>query len=154
MRHSTKIAGLGIITSGLLATGVAFAAWTASGTGSGYAQAGTAVALATVQVTPTDNLYPGGMADVEIEIVNPNPYPVRVISIAGNGPITSGNGACDIANGVTFADQTGGTWDVLANNSATFTLTNAASMSNASVDACQGATFTIPVTLAGASNAS
>lgn len=153
MRHSTKIAGLGIITSGLLATGVAFAAWTAGGAGSGYAKAGTAVALGTVSAVPVDNLYPGGSADVEITIDNPNPYPVRVTSIAGAGAITSGITACDGATGVTFADQTG-TWDVPANASAPFTLTDAASMSNVSDNACQGATFTIPVTLAGASNAS
>ena len=43
--------------------------------------------------------------------------------------------------------------DIPASGQTDTTLNNAASMSNASNDGCQGATFTIPVTLTGASNA-
>jgi hypothetical protein len=42
---------------------------------------------------------------------------------------------------------------VPASGATTATLNGAASMSNASSDGCQGATFTIPVNLTGASNA-
>jgi len=54
---------------------------------------------------------------------------------------------------VSFTNQSGLSIDVPANGQTTSTLSGAAAMSNASPDGCQGATFTIPVTLTGASNA-
>src|SRR6478735_6084021 len=47
VRNKKKLLGIGIITTTLLAAGVAFAAWNAGGTGSGYAKATTAQALST-----------------------------------------------------------------------------------------------------------
>jgi hypothetical protein len=54
---------------------------------------------------------------------------------------------------VTFSDQTGLALDVAAGATTTLTLANAISMSNASDNSCQGAVFTIPVNVTGASNA-
>ena len=135
--------------------GLVYAAWTTNGTGSGYAKAGTAQALSTVDVSASTSatLYPGGPAgDALIRISNPNSYPVTVTGVAGNGAITpdAGHSGCT-TTGVTFTDQTGLNISVAANSSATATLSGAASMSNASLNACQGATFTIPVTISGAS---
>lgn len=145
-----------LLLGGLLAAAVAFAAWTASGTGSGYAEATSAQALGTVDVSAstTADLYPGkDDGDVVLRVSNPNPYPVRVTSVTGDGAITSDQGAaCDASTGVTFEDQTDLALDVPASGAATFTLDGAASMSNASDDACQGAVFTIPVSLSGESN--
>lgn len=146
----------GSIMLGVLAVGsIAYAAWTASGTGSGYAKATTAQALTTVDVSAstTAQLYPGGTGDVTLRIDNPNPYPVRVTSVSGTGAITSDKGAaCDASTGVTFADQTGQSLDVPAGSAVTFTLSGAVTMSNASDNSCQGAIFTIPVALSGASS--
>jgi hypothetical protein len=135
--------------------GLVYAAWTTNGSGSGYAKAGTAQALTTVDVSAstTATLYPGGPAgDVTIRISNPNSYPVTVTGVSGNGAITAdaGHASCT-TTGVTFTDKTGLSIAVPANGATTYTLTGAASMSNASVNGCQGATFTIPVTLSGAS---
>ena len=148
-----------IALSGVLAlavtAGVAYAAWTASGSGSGYAKAGSAQALATLDASAATSasLYPGATGDVKLKIDNPNPYPIRITSVSGNGAITSDKGgACDASTGVSFANQTGLTLDVAASSNATFTLSGAVSMSNASDNSCQGAVFTIPVTLSGASN--
>ena len=73
--------------------------------------------------------------------------------MSGNGTITpdAGHSGCT-TTGVTFTDQSGLTLDIAASTSTQFTLNGAASMSNASLNACQGATFTIPVTLTGTSN--
>lgn len=155
MRNKKKLIGVGVIATTLLAAGVAFAAWNASGAGSGYAKATTAQVLTTsdVAATTTAQLYPGGTADVKIKINNPNPYPVRITSITGNGAITSDKGAaCDASTGVTYTNQSG-TFDVSANSDASFTLVGAVAMSNASDNTCQGAVFTVPVSLSGASNA-
>jgi len=156
MRLSKKlaIAAVGTVAAVAVST-AAFAAWSASGTGSGSATAGHATALSTVAASASaDLLYPSGSADVKIKIHNPNPYQVTVTAINNRGagyPITSGNTVCDASHGVSFANQTG-SWVVGPNTSAEYTLVDAASMSNDSVDACQDKDFSIPVSLVGASS--
>jgi hypothetical protein len=146
-----------ILVGTVFAAGIAFAAWTASGTGSGYAKATSAEDLTTVDVSATTSatLYPGADGDVQLEIDNPNPYPVRVTGVALNtlGSITvdGAHAACNVAS-LTFTDQTGLTLDIGAGTSAPFTLTGAIHMGGGANDSCQGATFTIPVSLSGASN--
>lgn len=139
------------------AVGLVYAAWTTTGSGSGYAKAGSSAALTTIDVSAstTASLYPGVDGNVVIKINNPNSYPVRVTDVTGNGAITadSGHTGC-VTTGVTFTNQTGKTIDIAANSSTQTTLNNAAHMSNASDNGCQGATFTIPVSLSGASNGS
>jgi hypothetical protein len=145
---------------GLCAAGLVYAAWTATGGGSGYAKATSAQALTTVDVSAstTATLYPGADGDVLIRIMNPNPYPVEVTSVTGNGPIAAdaGHSTCGSdaghPTGVTFTDQTGQSINVGASASTQTTLTDAAHMSSASDDSCQGATFTIPVSLSGHSS--
>lgn len=153
----TKRLTAGSIVLGIaLASSVAFAAWTATGSGSGYTKATTASALTTIDVsaTTTAQLYPGGTSDVKLRISNPNPYPVTVTSVVGAGVITSDKGAgCDASTGVTYTDQTGQSIAVAAGGTTNVTFTGAAAMTNASANSCQGAVFTIPVTLSGASNA-
>ena len=76
--------------------------------------------------------------------------------MARNGTITSDKGAsCDASTGVTFTNQTGLALNVPPNSAGTeFTLPlGSVAMSNASHTSCQGAVFTVPVTLTGASNA-
>jgi hypothetical protein len=76
-----------------------------------------------------------------------------VTSVTGSGTVTSDKGtACDASTGVTFTNQTGLTLDIPATSAATFTLTGSVAMSNASDNTCQGAVFTIPVSLTGASS--
>ena len=155
MTTRNRIIGAGITLVVLAAVGLAYAAWTSSGSGSGYAKAGTAQQLTTVDVSAntTATLYPGSNGNVRIKIANPNPYPVRVTDVTGNGAITAdaGHASC-VTTGVTFTNQTGQSIDVAANGDTETTLTNAASMSNASDNGCQGAVFTIPVSLSGNSN--
>lgn len=142
----------------MLVASVALAAWLASGTGSGYAKADTADDLTTSAATPAgDLLYPGSVGDMVITINNPNPYPVTVTQVARTAdPITSDAGAtCDAATGV----GTNGTWpvvvsiDIAANDSTTTTLDDVLAMTNDSDTTCQGAVFTVPVTVSGESNA-
>jgi hypothetical protein len=136
--------------------GLVYAAWTTSGSGSGYAKAGSAQALTTVDVSASTaaTLYPGANGDVLIKINNPNPYPVRITDVTGNGAVTadSGHATC-VTTGVTFTDQHTQTIDIPVSSQTQATLTGAAHMSNASDNGCQGATFTIPVSLSGTSNA-
>jgi hypothetical protein len=148
-----------VLVAVMAAVGLVYAAWTTNGTGNAYAKAGTSQAISTVDVSAstTATLYPGVTGDVLIKLDNPNPYPVTVTAISGNGTIAAdaGHAGCT-TTGVTFTNQSslslvipaksGGVDGVLQS-----TLTGAAAMSNASLNACQGATFTIPVTLTGTS---
>ena len=170
LSRKQRLIGAAIAVLVLGVVGLVYAAWTATGGGSGYAKAGTAQALSTVDVSAstTATLYPGVDGNVLIKIHNPNPYPVRVTDVTGNGTITAdaGHATCGSdgshPTGVTFTNQTGQTIDVPnattdtgdGNGNKQTTLTGAAHMSNASDNSCQGATFTIPVSLAGNSNAS
>ena len=148
-----------VIAAVCACVGLVYAQWTTNGSGNAYAKAGTAAALSTVDVSAstTATLYPGVSGDVLIKLDNPNPYAVTVTGISGNGTITAdaGHSGCT-TTGVTFTNQTGLTLTVPAKSGGVdgvlqTTLTGAASMSNASLNACQGATFTIPVTITGSS---
>ena len=153
-RGGTAVA---VLVGTLFVAGIAFAAWTATGTGSGYAKATSAQPLTTVDVsaTTTATLYPGADGDVQLEIDNPNDYPVRVTDVAldttGSIAVDGGYAGCNVAS-LTFTDQSGLTLDIGAGTSAPFTLAGAVHMDGTANDACQGATFTIPVSLTGASN--
>lgn len=157
-RVNRKIAVLTIVAT-LSAVAFVYAAWTTNGTGDGYAKAGTAVSLTTIDVSASTSatLYPGVSGDVLLKIDNANPYPVTVTAVSGNGSITAdaGHATCT-TTGVTFTNQSSLSIVIPAKVGAVdgtvqTTLAGAASMSNASVNGCQGATFTIPVTLTGTS---
>jgi hypothetical protein len=154
-RKMKRPVGIFITTLVALIAGVAIAAWTATGSGNGYAKAKSAVALTTNAVVPAATLYPGASGQAEITIVNPNPYQVTVQSITGSGTITSDQVGCDSTNDVVaFVNQTGLS-DIVPGNSVPthFVLAvGSVTMGSATVDACQGATFTIPVTMAGVSS--
>lgn len=132
--------------------GSAYAYWTAAGLGSGSATNGT---MQTVTVdalvpggSPQTSLVPGGSADVVLRITNPNPHGVAVHSVTANGPITADGAHPGCApTGVTFTPAQMTSTAIAANTSVLLTLPGAASMSTASPSACQGAQFTIPVTL-------
>jgi len=152
-KFNKRIAAVGLPLATVAIAGIAFAAWTSSGTGSGYVASGQDTPVSTVSATAssTSKLYPNGSANVRLTIKNDNPYRVEVTAINnGVGSILSGNATCDTTNGVTYTN-TSGSWVVPASGTLNVELTNKASMSNASVDACQNQTFTIPVALTAAS---
>ena len=136
-----------------------YAAWTSAGNGSGIAKASTAQALTTVTATASAGLYPGANAALALQVSNPNPYPVTVTDVTGNGTITAdaSHSTCgqDATHptGVTYTDQHNLSISVPANGTTSVSVSNSVHMSNASDNSCQGATFTIPVALTGASAA-
>jgi YbbR domain-containing protein len=158
-RFVNRKLAVAVIAALFAAVGLVYAAWTTNGTGSAYAKAGTAQTIGTIDVSASSaaTLYPGVSGDVLIKLDNPNPYAVTVTAVSGSGSITAdgGHAGCT-TTGVTFTNQTGLSLVVPAkvgavNGTLQTTLTGAASMSNASLNACQGATFTIPVSLTGTS---
>jgi hypothetical protein len=157
-----RAAAIGVTGAVVLSSGVAYAVWTASGSGSGSAKAGTASQLTTVSATAstTSLLYPNGpAADLRVAFDNPNPFAVKVTAVsAGTGSVTGtgGIGSCT-TTGVTLAPQTGQSILVPAKSgstdgTATATLTGAVSMDGTSDNGCQSATFVVPVSFAGTNN--
>jgi hypothetical protein len=154
-----KIVVASVITVAFVAAGVGIAAWSVTGSGTGYAKASTssALTLADASASTSADLYPGASGTVKLKVSNPNPFPVRITAVSGSGTITSDKGAaCDAATGVAFVNQSGLTLDLAANASdQVLTLAaGAVTMSNASHNTCQGAVFSIPVSVTAASNAS
>ena len=146
---------LGLLLLGAIVAGVAVGAWNVTGSGSGSAKAGVATGLTLNDASGATaaDLYPGVTGNVKLSVTNPNSFPVRVTSVTGTGAITSDKGAaCNASTGVTFTNQTGLTLDLAAGATSVFTLSGAAAMSNSSDNACQGAIFTIPVSVSGISN--
>ena len=157
IRLSRKHFFVVIAIAALVVSGVLYAAWSTTGSGNGYAKAGTSSALTIgdASASTTADLYPGATGSVKLKVTNPNPFAVRITTVTKQtgGTITSDKGAaCNASTGVTFTDQTGLALDVAGGATQTFTLSSAVSMSNASDNSCQGAIFTIPVDVTGASN--
>jgi hypothetical protein len=154
-KRMVLVAGIGLAS--IVVAGIAIASWSVSGTGTGYAKASTAsaVTLADATASTSADLYPGASGAVKLKVTNPNPFPVRITAVAGNGAITSDKGAaCNAATGVSFTNQTGLTLDLLANETdKVFTLAGAVAMTNASDNSCQGAVFSVPVSVTAISNA-
>jgi hypothetical protein len=146
VKYLKKASIMGVALALFLLTGIVFAAWVVTGSGTGSAKAKRAVDLSTqdAAASTVEQLYPGGSGDVKVIIKNDNPFPVTVTKVDPNGPVTSPAAGCT-TTGVTFTAQTVSE-TVAANGGTTaVTLTNAASMDNTSDSACQGATFDIPV---------
>jgi len=149
---SGAAAAAGLVIGGV----VAFAAWTAGGTGSGSAIAFVAkpVTLNAVALSNSAaSLFPGGPAgSVYIQINNPNPYPVEITTVAWGTPTSNNPAAC--SNSVISIDAnaptTGLNWVIQANSTGPVTqILGVLDLSTAALDGCQGNGFSVPLTLSG-----
>ncbi|MEA2974353.1 MAG: hypothetical protein QOG82_2811 [Actinomycetota bacterium] len=164
MKHFPKISRARtalIVTAGLtgfaIVGGIAFAAWTSSGVGSGRAASGTAVQLTVNAATGTADLFPGTtQGDVYFTITNTNPYPVTFTSMTLGSAITNtvpGDATACPPTNVTATGATGLSLVAPASStSAMLSIPNVVSMSSAAPDGCQTKTVEIPLTLSGASS--
>jgi hypothetical protein len=150
MNRRRKLICIAMAGVTLLGGGIAAALWSANGTGSGQSRALSAQVLTVTAATGAADLYPGFTGgDVFFTITNTNPYPVTFASMT-SGAITSSNpGGCPSSN-VTVGTATGLSLAVGANaTSGTQSIVDVVTMAAGAPDACQGATFTIALTLAG-----
>jgi hypothetical protein len=147
---------LGVIAAGLsllLVAGVAFAAWTADGSGKGTA---TAISAKTVTVnadTGTADLYPGSKGGVYFTLTNDNPYAITFDKLTAASVFSSSDEtACPKAN-LTIDPAlpvTGLSLAVGANTtSAQESIADLVALSHGAPDGCQGKSFTISLTLTG-----
>lgn len=132
--------------------GFAWAYVNATGSGTGAAATGTlnAPTISATVVAPQTALLPGGSGDATFEFNNPNASAVTLVSVTSAGTIAvSGAPGCTAANDdVTFTNQTALSITVPANaTNFVVDLPSAVQMTTASASVCQGATFSIPVTV-------
>jgi len=155
-RTGRKAAVVAVFLGAALTGSVALAAWVATGTGSGAAKAITATDLVVVNGTAVADLYPGfANGDLELTVTNDNPYAVEVTSVQRTGSsITSDNATCDTnGSGVTMdaGSIAVGPVSIAAGATVNIAVDDVMNMATTSDNACQGATFTVPVTVAGTS---
>ena len=154
MRLKAKIT-VGALVVAVVASGtVAWAMWSASGSGSGRSTALTAQSATVNAVSGTADLYPGFTnGDLFFTLTNPNPYPVRFTAMTA-GPVTSSDPVnCPSSNVTVDASATGLALDVAANSTTgTLSIPDVVNMALAAPNGCQGKTFTIVVTLTGTQN--
>ena len=143
---------IGALVLAFSGAGTAFAFFTALGNGGGSAQTGT---MQTVTVSalaggdvPSSTLYPGGSAaDVILKVNNPNSFSVHLYSISGTGTISAdaGHPGCT-TTGVTFTPPSSPSITIPSGSSLVH-VSGAASMDATSANGCQGATFSIPISI-------
>jgi hypothetical protein len=136
----------------LLGSSTAYAFWTTSGSGTATGTAGTSSSLVVTGTANVTGLYPTAtnVSGGSVSVRNDNPFKVSV-SGASFGAVTvdTAHSACN-ASSVSFTPGTLPSSSINGNGGTT-TITFTASMTNAAVDACQGATFTATLTVNGQS---
>jgi hypothetical protein len=166
-RRVGVVAGVFVL---LFGGGVAVASWTATGTGTGSAQAASVSGLVVSAGTPLGALYPlpadstpatgygsGTVGSVATTVANPNPFPVTIttatVGSVTTNPLTGRTCAAGSVLPTTGAPITLSPPVTLAAGSGptAVTVPGALYMVSTAEDGCQGATFTVPVTVTGTS---
>ncbi len=153
-RSVAIVAGVAVALGG---AGIAFAYWSAGGTGNGTAETGTTVGIVAVQTSTVTNMKPGDVAQaLSGNFTNPNTGPVYVATVTASiSGVTKATGAptgtCDATdytlatpvatvNAEVPAGAAQGAW-----SGATIKFNNKAAVNQ---DACKGATVNLAYAIA------
>ena len=166
-RRVGVVAGVFVL---LFGGSVAVASWTATGTGQGSARAASVSGLIVTAGSPLGALYPlpadttpatgygsGTVGSVSTTVANPNPFPVTITSATVGSVTSSPLGGRTCAAGSVLPTSSApialSPPVTLAAGSAptAVTVPGALYMVSTAEDGCQGASFSVPVTVTGAS---
>jgi len=134
----------------------AFAYFTTHGSGTGSARTSTMLTVTVATAgTPSSPLLPGGTGDVVFSVTNPNGFPVSLVGVTlkTGGTITpdAGHSGCMTTDALPVVTLNVPPGDlpvsVAAHAMVPIDLANAASMDVNATSNCQGATFTVPITI-------
>jgi hypothetical protein len=151
MRNITKRSiAITAAVAALAGAGVAFAAWTTNGSGSGSVTAASSKQLVITQSGTATGLYPTGSVPVSFTVKNDNPYAVALTGATGGTfTVDAAHSGCNVASlSATPVSLTGTT---VAANSTSPAQQITVKMDNTAVDACQGATIGFTISVSGAS---
>lgn len=159
MRFNKRLGGIiGALVMLLAGAAVVYAAFSATGSGSGRA---TAVSAQSITITPTTcasaDMYPGGPAGaICFTLSNPNPYTVHFTSVTylpGTPPaaITANNASCPATNvAISSTAPTAVNYTVGPGvTTGTQSIGGVLQMASTAPDGCQGASFNVPIALNG-----
>jgi hypothetical protein len=142
-RLTKRTAVIASVSAVAIAGGVAFAAWTISGSGSASAQGGTASPVSFSAGSPSTTLYPGATGVVVYaNATNPNPFPVDFM-VSSTSSVNLGD--CTPVGAVAFTPA--GAPIHLAPGASSDIQVGTVSMSTDAENSCQGHAF--PITIAG-----
>ena len=156
MKRPTKFAIAIGATLGIAAAtaGIAYGAWTVSGSGTGSGAATIAQGLTITASTPTGanaTLYPGGPASgVYFTVSNPNPFTVTITAITWGTPSSGSPTSCPNSNiSLDAGAPTTGLNIVVPPNPQTgvFTVPGVLDLVHSAPNGCQGMTFNVPMTV-------
>jgi hypothetical protein len=154
-RRGTVIA-LGVVGTLVGGGTAAYAYWSATGTGAGTIQSTTAATLTvSAAATPLADLFPGKTDDLSFRITNTNAYPVSLTKLTALTIGSSDPANCPSSNiTVNVTIGAGGYTlptpiSVLANATASPTMTGLITLAAGAPDGCQGRTFTANMTFTG-----
>src|SRR3954469_16280675 len=155
-RRSLTVAAATVVAV-VLVGGVSSAFWTATGSGNATASSVTASTLSVSNVSVAD-MYPNKpMQSLTFTVSNPNPYAVQLNTGITIGTVTTSSGSCGAGN-LTYAV---GTVNIVSpaslivpaksgtNGTLSVTTNNFFQLGSGALDACQGVTFTFPVSVSG-----
>jgi hypothetical protein len=145
-----------LAVTALVVTATALAYWTTTGLGAAPATAADVQALTLGAATPSAQLYPGGTADVAVDVSNPNASAVHLGSLTLDSAqgtagfdVDAGHAACN-PSPLSYTTQSNGGagWSVPPKVGATngvlhLDLSNAVAMGASAGNACQGASFLV-----------
>ena len=137
-KRTAVIAAVAVLAVG---GGVAYAAWSSTGAGSGSVASTTSLNSTIDPVAGAGGLYPGRTVSFSVTINNPNGYPVKVTSISAGSSALAGTCAAGTVTSAAVSNPDG-----TINPGASGTYVLQATMSADAADACQGQSFTLPLT--------
>jgi hypothetical protein len=154
-RLAGRTATIAAAAAALTVGGIAAANWTVAGSGSGAADASEVVNIEDIELSFASELFPGASLTGDLEITNPNPFPVRITGVEFTGSLTITPadpqpvaGTCDASNAqVAFVDKGSLSLVVPANDTETFELADVLTMGTGAANACQGAKFNRGLTI-------
>jgi hypothetical protein len=147
-RFAPVVVGV-VLGAGVIATGTAYAYWGSTGTGSGTAGAAASSSNVVTGTATASGLTPvgaGATVNASAIYTNTGTASATVISVAQGGTITDNMTGCP-GSSITFNTTTTSKAVAAGSTSSADVLANAVTMSSTAPSACQGATFTIPLTL-------
>ena len=131
--------GVAVVIVALVGCVIAYGYWTANGSGSGTAMAGTSTNNLTIASALVTGVTPGSSTPVTVTITNPNTYSVRVDTVST--VITTSDAGCLLAD-FTFPAKVMNT-TIAALGTASFVQNLVFADTAANQDLCKGATITL-----------
>jgi hypothetical protein len=158
--RTRSILSAAAVTAVVVNAGAAWAYWKVTASETGRARAGSTVELALRGRSDLNHpLARGATGNLTVTLTNDNDFPIRIMSVSpGAGNVVADGEHRDAGCLMTGVSVTRASfavsWDVEKNTIGAFTVPDGLTMAAGANNACEGATFTVPLQVSGVSEAS